>query len=177
MYYFVGKSYIYILNFQLIIKYLSFTYRYCLHRYFFENTVPHWSELNNRIWKLLERLFRRNLIRGSSRHLIVSGSYGTLTLPDENGVEQPLYLATNERLPIPKFIWKMDYDIDRKSGTVFIGYNHPNIPLDKSLHFCNTVPCPGDLSKQDNSDLLFCCTKESFEEAYGLLDYYLFRPF
>lgn len=146
-------------------------------RYFYENTAPHWSELNNRVWKLLERLFRRNLLRGSNRHMIAAGTHDTLMLPDENGVEMPLYLSTEKRVPVPKFIWKMDYDIDRKLGTVFIGYNHPHDQIDESLHFCETVPCPGELGKEDNSELLFCCTKDSFEKVFGIFDFFMFKPF
>lgn len=116
-------------------------------------------------------------MRGTNRHLVAAGTHETLTLPDENGEEKPLYLASDERVPVPKYIWKLDYDIDRKSGTVFIGYNHPHNAIDSSLHFCETVPCPGELGKEDNSDLLFCCTKDAFEKAIGHLDYQVFKPF
>lgn len=73
----------------------------------------------------------------------------------------------------------MDYDLDRKSGTVYIGVNNPYKKINHSVHICDTIPCPGrDLSKiQKKTKLFYCCSKESFEKNVGYFDSIIYKKF
>lgn len=147
------------------------------------------------MWADLEQSTRSKLGKeqsDTSRHVIVTGSYGTCTLADKDGVQQPLYLDLPKSIPVPLLYWKLYYDVDKADGIVYIGLNNPYKEIDDSVYICPNV-CPdgyrNDRGQQDNDTdgyrnaaepdandgLIYCCTKESFEAAYGQLDPIVYR--
>lgn len=140
-------------------------------RFFFENTVPQWHVFNVGIWKDIEKLFKRNMAAGKSKHLIVTGTHLTCMLPDRFEIQRPLYLALPKSIVVPLFLWKLDYDVDNKIGVVFVGMNNPYKKVDQSMYICNVVDCPGTLVRQSKIVMLFyCCDLESFQKSYGVID-------
>lgn len=108
---------------------------------------------------------------GNSKHVIITGTYGVCTLPDVTGVERPLFLSLPNSISVPLYLWKIDYDLDKKNGVVFIGMNNPFKKVDNITYLCETITCPGSMIQQSKIVLLFyCCTLESFEKTYGKLD-------
>lgn len=105
-------------------------------------------------------------------HLIITGTYKVTKFRDVDGTEQEYYLRLPNKVAVPEYFWKMYYDIGMKSGTVFIGLNNPyRDPIDPKIFFCETMKCPGQLARRKSQrDLVFCCSKESFEQVYGKID-------
>lgn len=116
------------------------------------------------------------MVRGNRDHIIVTGTYKVVTLKDVNGTDREFHLRMPSRLSVPKYFWKMYYDVEMKSGTVFIGLNNPYSKVDPNAFFCETIKCPGQvLRKSSNKSAIFCCTKDSFEKVYGKLDPMVFE--
>lgn len=157
---------------------MSLSYQYCFIRFYCENTAPQWQTFNKRAWRIVEKYFRQKLSQDSmSRHIIIAGTYGTSTLPDSESVQQTLYLTLNPPgITVPKYIWKMDFDIVKNTGMVFIGLNDPYSKVNRSSYICKTTPCPRmfrhnlRFHKDCDQESVYCCTSESFEETYGKLD-------
>lgn len=145
-----------------------------LFRFYYANVAPQWQIFNGNIWAELEELTRRKIEGSNSKHLIVTGTYGSCTLPDIDDVEQPLFLDLPDSIPVPLFYWKLYYDLDLKNGTVYIGLNNPYKEIDDSVYICPNV-CPDGFDNDANEGLIYCCTKESFEKVYGPLDPIVFQ--
>lgn len=115
---------------------------------------------------------------GKSKHLIVTGTYLTCLLPDRFDIQRPLFLSLPKSVAVPYYLWKLDYDLDAKSGVVFVGMNNPYKLVDDSMYICNVVTCPGTLVQQSKIILLFyCCDLESFEKAYGKINPIIYQQF
>lgn len=146
-------------------------------RFYYENTAPQWYIFQDYLWKNLERIIKINLSRSRNKHVIVTGTYGTCTLPDDEEIERPLYLAENQHLTIPLYFWKLSYDLKRQIGIVYIGMNNPYKKVDRNDTICEPIMCPGGMLDKRSIDkqLLFCCTKDSFELTYGKIDLTVYR--
>lgn len=155
-------------------------------RFYYANVAPQWQIFNGNKWAHLEELTRDKMDNdtATARHLIVTGTYGSCTLPDVDGVQQPLFLDLPDGIPVPLFYWKLYYDLDKQDGLVYVGLNNPYKEIDDSVYVCPNV-CPDGYDKHDGSDgdeqedanqgLIYCCTKESFEKVYGQLDPIVFQ--
>ncbi|VVC35734.1 Extracellular Endonuclease, subunit A,DNA/RNA non-specific endonuclease [Cinara cedri] len=155
--------------------------------FYYANVAPQWQSFNGYAWNHLEMWTRYRMDNSTGRRVIVTGTYGSCTLPDVDGVEQPLFLDPPTDIPVPLFYWKLYYDADAEDGMVYVGLNNPYMKIDESAYICPNL-CPdgyrgnGDTSyvaaagKNDENDgLIYCCSKESFEEVYGRLDPIVFR--
>lgn len=176
---------------------------FCTHtyRFYYANVAPQWQIFNGDMWADLEQTTRTKLSNedGSSKHVIVTGTYDVCTLADVDDVQQPLYLDLPGSIPVPLFYWKLYYDVDAEDGIVYIGLNNPYKEIDDSVYICPNI-CPAgyhsrgyqgrgprnnpDESGQQNDQndsadandgLIYCCTKDSFEQVYGKLDSIVYR--
>ncbi|XP_060870689.1 uncharacterized protein LOC132945082 [Metopolophium dirhodum] len=166
--------------------------------FYYANVAPQWQIFNGDMWADLEQSTRTKLSRknGTSTQVIVTGTYDTCTLADVDDVQQPLYLDLPGAIRVPLFYWKLHYDVDAADGIVYIGLNNPYKEIDDSVYICpnicpdgyhgrgyqgrdhrnnktETEPGRGDRNDPEpdaNDGLIYCCTKKSFEEAYGELD-------
>lgn len=161
--------------------YFIYLFFICLFfRYNYVNVFPQWF-LSSNLWTEVEESVKRELARNSySRRVIVSGSYGTYTLPDSYDKEQPLYLIMPQRqVSVPRFLWKMIHDADNiENSIVFICPNNPRPDegtiMDHDKFPCDQVPCP-ETTMSNMARMLFCCDKKSFEREYGKFDYEVFK--
>lgn len=98
--------------------------------YYYVNVVPQWQTFNNGNWRKLENDLRSYASRNGIDLFIIAGTYGIASLLHEKG-QHPvdLYLSVNSNgrkaVPVPKFIWKLAFDLRSKKGAVFIGMNNP----------------------------------------------------
>lgn len=135
------------------------------------NVIPQWRQLNF-YWTEVEAGVKRELAANSHyRRVMVTGSYGSCTLPDKDGVQQPLYMIMPRKLvPVPLFVFKMVYDADdARNNVVYIGLNNPFMDQQTALRArlkCDLMPCRANI-RTVNTSLLHCCTKESFEREYA----------
>lgn len=152
---------------------------YCFPRYFYENTAPQWSVFNRGIWRDVERLFLRNLNKATGKHLVVSGTLNsTYLIPSKTIAQKPFVLQWPDSIPVPLVIWRMIYNIDKNKGTVFLGLNYPFRMEERAERFCEEIPCPSKFGRKiTRVHLIYCCSKESFEESYGPLDPVVYKQF
>lgn len=154
-------------------------YPYFFLRYFYENTVPQWSVFSRGVWREVERLFLRNLHKASGKHLIAAGAVNaTYFFPSKTIVQKPFVLQCPESIPVPLFIWRLVYDVQKKKGIVYMGLNNPFKRETPVKRFCEEIPCPGKFARKNTRvATIYCCSKESFEKSYGPLDPVMFQKF
>lgn len=150
-------------------------------RYYYENSAPSWGMFNRGIWRDVETLIRLKMSHAKKRHMLVTGTHDVMVLHDVHRFTHPFYLALPTEMAVPQYIWLMDYNLDDNTGIVFIGRNNPYDALRAKSKFtiCPAIPCPGNLiRRRDYSrDLLYCCTKHTFELAYGAIDHEAHKPY
>lgn len=107
------------------------------------------------------------------KHVIVSGTYGSCLLPNKTQDLHPLHLSLPTGITVPEYIWRMDYNMDREAGIVFLILNNPYKKINLKTYICEDIPCPGGLKRKSIFSLkgfLFCCSKAGFEKIYGRID-------
>jgi len=146
--------------------------------FYYVNVAPQWQIFNGYMWSELEENLRSGIVNNTDgRHVIVTGSYGSCTLADRDGVQRPLFLDLPHSIPVPLFYWKMYYDINTDFGIVYIGLNNPYKRIDGSVYICPNICSDSDGNGRPdaNRGLVYCCTKKSFEDVYGKLDPVIYR--
>lgn len=104
--------------------------------FFYVNAIPQWQVINNGNWKDLEHQVRRAAHSLGSDLKVITGIWGTLALPDTSGRRIKMYLDQEKKqMPLPRFIWKMVYSPEHKSGIVFVAINDPFITDVKKKDF------------------------------------------
>lgn len=93
---------------------------------------------------------------------MLTGIWGTATLPNVNGVETELYLQADKKyLRVPKYYYKVVYDPATQEGTAFVGLNNPYHTMTDEDVLCKDH-CKQyswlawDLSSQEHGNG-FCC--------------------
>lgn len=132
-----------------------------------------WYEYNDGIWSDVERLFRRSMSKNIYKHVTITGTYGTCLLPNKTDDLNPFHLYPPRGVTVPEYIWRLDYNLDRELGIVFLILNNPYKEVNLKAYICESIPCPGGLKRKSVHSLkgfLFCCTKAGFEKVYGRVD-------
>lgn len=98
--------------------------------YYYVNAVPQWQSFNNGNWKKMESDLRSYAGRNGLHLFVVAGTFGVLELPHERTHKlTKLYLSTRSPgrkvVPVPKFMFKLAFDLKGARGAVFIGMNNP----------------------------------------------------
>ena len=135
--------------------------------YYYLNAAPQWQSFNNGNWKALE-LATRKLAAGLRRTLtIYTGGYSILTLADDQGLQKPIYLATdsnnNGLIPVPKYYWKVVHDPLSNRAVAFVGINNPHLSGVAGgdvfcRDVCDQVPWVTWNRLKIPSGYTFCCT-------------------
>ncbi|KAK9869334.1 hypothetical protein WA026_003088 [Henosepilachna vigintioctopunctata] len=129
--------------------------------YFYVNAIPQWQAINAGNWKRLENLVRESAAAYNENIMVYTGTYGVLSLPDVNDVSTEIYLS-KDKLPVPKFVYKILYSEESKQGIAFVSVNNPFLTeLDKSDRLCTDI-CNdygwGDESWNDGEKgFIYCC--------------------
>jgi hypothetical protein len=113
--------------------------------YYYVNSAPQWQSINQGNWYQLEkavREFRQTRIKNTL--VIITGTYGTFTLPDLNNNQQEIHMITDRNgkghVPVPKYFWKIVWDEKVGQATAFIGINNPYLgKVDPEMIFCQDV--------------------------------------
>lgn len=108
---------------------------------------------------------------------VYTGTFGTSTLADKNGVPRPHYLSfdknNNGILPVPKYYWKLIHDPGTNTATAVVGVNNPHLnelPPEDVLceDVCNQVPWISWKRNDFVKGYTFCCTASGL---YTAIDY------
>lgn len=143
--------------------------------YYYINAAPQWQSFNNGNWKALETGTRDLAISRNIDLVVYTGTYGTLTLADVNGVQKPIYLAKDGSnvnvIPAPKYYWKVVHDPATNKATAFIGINNPHLTSVSGADvFCSDV-CGqvGWMTWSNRFDIpkgyMFCCTAQALHNV------------
>lgn len=87
-------------------------------------------------------------------------------------------LDQKEKLPVPKYIWKILYDSENNKGIVFIVINNPFEFVQKQ-EFCENICKRANWHGQNWSNItagyVFCCSVNDFQKSTGI-DLNIIKP-
>lgn len=98
--------------------------------YHYINAQPQWQCFNANNWFFIEDAIRDFVEAKGLDAVLYTGSHETMHLPDVKGKMVNIHLnidSSVDRLPVPKYYWKVVTDPERKLGVAFIGVNNPHI--------------------------------------------------
>lgn len=106
--------------------------------FFHDNAVPQWQIINTSNWKRVENAAWEKAMQLKQDLLIFTGVYDILRLPDDLNTEHPIYLH-NDKLKVPKWMWKVIKDTDKDESIAFVTFNNPFRKPDEREILCNDV--------------------------------------
>ncbi|XP_043648095.1 uncharacterized protein LOC122616631 [Drosophila teissieri] len=114
--------------------------------FLFINAAPQWQTFNAGNWARVEDGLRAWVSKNKLNVNCYTGVYGVTTLPNNQGVETPLYLAkdgnNNGLIPVPKLYFRVVIDPSSHRGIVFVGVNNPHLTeeqIRRDYVICNDV--------------------------------------
>ncbi|XP_055919682.1 uncharacterized protein LOC129951510 [Eupeodes corollae] len=103
--------------------------------FLFSNVAPQWQAFNAGNWQRVEDNTRNWVAKRNLRVNCWTGIYGITTLPNEDGVETPLYLDydknNNGLIPVPKLFYRVIIEPSTKRGLVLLGVNNPYLTMEQ----------------------------------------------
>lgn len=107
---------------------------------FYINAFPQWKSINNGNWKVVEDKVREHASNAEETFKVITGTYDILMLGGGGGRQIDLYAGEGRgqnRVPVPKFSWKILYDEFNRQAIGFVTLNNPYINPDVIVEF----PC------------------------------------
>lgn len=105
--------------------------------FFFINAAPQWQTFNAGNWERVEDGVRKWVSSNDMYVDCYTGVWGVSSLPNNEGVEQELYLTFDDNgrglIPVPKLYFRVVIEPSTKRGIVLIGVNNPHISVEKIL--------------------------------------------
>jgi len=142
--------------------------------YFFINIAPQFGNFNQRNWVRVESACRSKSHYLRTTTTVTSGTYGSLDYPDIAGTEKDLWINWDsdggvERIPVPKYYWKVLYDQSSHSAVAFLGLNDiysSDVTHTRCPSVCDklTVWFHADYEDEDLGHIT-CCDLESFSKV------------
>ena len=142
--------------------------------FFYMNAAPQWQIFNAGNWEKLETDVRNFAANRTSELIVITGIWGTSTLPDEKGKLIELYLYADENnnrgIRVPAYYWKVLYDPSTKEGAAFIGTNNPYLKEITDEHvFCTDICENFKWLTWDQHNIKrgysFCCSMDEFRKV------------
>lgn len=131
--------------------------------YFYINTVPQWQAVNNGNWKSLEFAVRNTAANLKKNLRVITGGHEILSLKDSKGKLQNIFLVTKNKLPVPKFSWKVVQDMSNKKTIAFVTLNNPFIEsVSENDYICEDI-CEksgwgqASWSSSPSKGITYCC--------------------
>ena len=116
--------------------------------FYFLNVAPQWQKFNSGNWERIETNTRNFISKKNDYYDIFTGTYGVMTLADENGYHHEIYLSSNSSegntstIPVPKIYYRVIYHQQSKAAVVLVGVNNPFATDDEikdEYIFCNDI--------------------------------------
>jgi hypothetical protein len=95
--------------------------------YHFVNVAPQWQTFNGQNWFYLEDGLRDLVTSRGLDVTVYTGTSGVAQLADVNGNMVDIHLYNGNRLPVPRFYWKIAYDPVANAGVAVVGVNNPHL--------------------------------------------------
>lgn len=131
--------------------------------YFYINTVPQWQAVNNGNWKSLEFAVRNTAANLKKNLRVLTGGHEVLQLEDNKHKLKSIYLVEGNKLPVPKFSWKVVQDTTTKKTISFVTLNNPFIEEVNDDDFLCEDICErtgwgqSSWSSKPNRGITYCC--------------------
>jgi len=107
----------------------------------FINVAPQWQCFNGRNWMYFENSCRDFAIDRKLDLVVYTGTSGVLQLLDVNDNLVDIYLYGGDKLPVPRYYWKILYDPIGAAGVAVIGVNNPHLEsVPDSYIVCPPIP-------------------------------------
>jgi len=129
------------------------------------DVAPQWGSFNGGNWLDVENGIRYLAEYFYGTLQVWTGTLGILQLEDEDGNLVDIYLDETglEKIPVPKFFWKIAYDEKTKKGIAVVGTNNVHRTEEK---ICTPIEEVTWLKFLDTTDItsgpVYCCSVESF---------------
>ncbi len=95
--------------------------------YHFINVAPQWQSFNGQNWFYVEDALRDLAVSRNLDLTVYTGTSGVAQLTDVNGRMVDIFLYGGNRLPVPRFYWKIAYDPVANAGVALVGVNNPHL--------------------------------------------------
>lgn len=148
--------------------------------YFYVNVCPQWQSINAGNWLTVESMVRKAAGRRKEPLQIFTGTHEILNLPDLNGYPTEIYLDELERLPVPKYLWKIVYNERTREGIAFVAINNPFLDevYDSDI-LCTDICDDYNWSHANFGNIkkgyVFCCNVLDLKEVVPTIPYISLR--
>merc|ERR550519_308318 len=95
--------------------------------YHFINVAPQWNIFNAGNWMYFEMGVRDFAVERTLDLQVYTGTHEVCQLEDVNGNLVDIFLYDGDKLPIPRFYWKILYDPVGNAGVGVVGVNNPHL--------------------------------------------------
>jgi len=95
--------------------------------YHFVNVAPQWNIFNSGNWMYFENGCRDFAITRQLDLVVYTGTHGVCQLEDVDGEMVDIFLYDGDRLPVPRYYWKILFDPQAGAGVAVIGVNNPHL--------------------------------------------------
>ncbi|XP_059045011.1 uncharacterized protein LOC131840833 [Achroia grisella] len=141
--------------------------------YHYVNCAPQWQRGNAGDWTAVESALRQRINTYGSPVTVYTGTMGVMSLADDKGHPQNLYLDDDENnngvLPVPLYFFKLVYDPRKKTAAAFVSINSSfyNRTVVDRLTFCDESCERHDWLRWRPSDGThsFCCDYAALARA------------
>ncbi|XP_031621017.1 uncharacterized protein LOC116339335 [Contarinia nasturtii] len=121
--------------------------------FYYINVAPQWQTFNGGNWLCIERGVRKFIEQLNVDVDVYTGAHDVLTYPDINGKHREIHLSYDSegsktnRIPVPRFYYKVLIAETKNAGIVFIGLNDPYASIESIEN--EYMLCP-DVSEKVN---------------------------
>lgn len=141
--------------------------------YFYANVCPQFQAINGGNWLRVENLVRQIAADEDIGLDIYTGVYDRLRLIDERGEEQDIFLADNDLIEAPLWLWKVVENARTDQAIVFITLNNPFVAKQEIQEFCPNICADAGFVDKNFVNIkkgyTFCCSLAEFRKVVQVL--------
>lgn len=115
--------------------------------FYFINAAPQWQSFNGGNWQAIELGVKKIVAKRNVDTDVYTGTHDVVTYKDVDGIDREFYLASNEtlqRIPVPRFYYKVVIAKSINAGIVFVGINDPYLTIEQINEKYIICPDVGD---------------------------------
>lgn len=142
--------------------------------YYYLNVAPQFQTINQGNWLRVETLTRKIALKANAKLLIYSGTYDVLSLKNKIQEDIPLYLAEDQRVPIPKWFWKIIINERIRTAIVLITSNNPFFEKNNGVqeicpNICQEANMNFNYFSVIEKGYTYCCELNQFRKTVNVL--------
>ncbi|KAJ8954846.1 hypothetical protein NQ318_023409 [Aromia moschata] len=129
--------------------------------------------INTGNWKSVELSIRKVAQRVNDRLTTVTGTHGIISFSNGNTLKE-IYLIRGNKLPVPKYIWKIVYSEKLQQGIALVVLNNPfvqtvtNNDLLCKKNICNDYKWGSNNWSTASRGFVHCCDLSEFTQIHAV---------